>query len=269
MNISSAWLSETIPIFCSILVYPLSIRIIQSLILKPFRIAAHDNISPLIGFFTVLISSASATWVYILAKRFAEIGDFTTDFMSTSHVVASSLMCTLHLFILAGSFRVVVPSNILYPGAFYKSGTPCIDYSKQITASQRREINVIGRKYGCHTCGLLYPTLMTIVQPGRKTIYFADHSPPIAISHLYNEFSTGKLEGKLIPQCPNCSYLQAGCVKEILKDKTNFKNKKCFVSHAFTWHSFKLFLPWPLLISFLIDDYSVWEEIFVKCFVYV
>jgi len=268
MNISSAWLSETIPIFCGILVYPISIWLIQNLFLKPFRIAAHDNIAHVIGFFTVLTSSASATCVYILVKRFIEIGDFNTDFIIISHVVASTFICTLHFFILAGSFRAVVPSNVLYPGAFYKSSIPCIDYSKQITASQRREINVIGRKYGCHSCGLLYPALMAICQPWRKTIYFADHSPPIAISHLYNEFATGKLEGKLIPQCPNCSYLQANCVKEILKNKTNFKNKKCFVTHGFTWHSFKLFLPWPLLISLLIDDNSVWEEVFVKCFVY-
>ena len=268
MCFSSFWLSETIPIFCSILVYPLSIWMIQNLIVKPLRIAAHDNISHVIGFFTVFTSSASATCVYILVQRFVESGDFIIGSISISHVVASTIMCTLHSFILTGTFRIVVPSNVLYPGAFYKSSMPCIDYSKQITVNQRRKINVIGRKYGCHSCGLLYPTLMTLYQPWRKNIYFADHSPPIAISHLYNDFVTGKLDGQLIPQCSHCSYLQASCVKQILKDTTNFKNKKCFVTHAFTWHSFKLFLPWPLLISLLIDDYSVWEEIFVKCFVH-
>ncbi|WP_026997625.1 DUF6443 domain-containing protein [Flectobacillus major] len=65
-------------------------------------------------------------------------------------------------------------------------------------ATIRDQINEIGRKYGCHTCG-------TKTANG---IYIPDHQPPLKLSP--------KGPFKLFPHCPNCSKLQGGQVNKYL-----------------------------------------------------
>ena len=249
-------LLNMLPICCSMLIYPCTICFIQHAILKPLNIAAHSAWSSVVGLFTILISAVASSCTH----RFVEhVLTFENLNINIHELLFSSILSIMHFFILSKSFTIVVPSHILYPGAFYTTSIKCLDYSKQVTASQKRAINLIGIQNGCHTCGTKYPlsenllckTIISIFgKSSSKPLYFADHSPPMAIACFYSRYKLKKLEGELLPQCPKCSYLQASCVKQVLKNPIYFKNNRhCIVTHAFTFRAWKIFLPWLYLMD--------------------
>lgn len=276
MHLTNTWLSHIMVTCCCAMVYPFLLWIIQKLILKPLKITAHKKWSSIVGFLTILASAFITSFTHnliIITCIDCEKSKYSLTILNMTHLVISSVLCTIHFFLLSNSFRMVIPSDVLYPGAFYQESIPCPDYSKQVTSSQRKAINLIGSKNGCHTCGTFYPSSENIIREyfinafncfdGRKCSnkYFADHSPPIAIIHLYHSYGRCKYYGKLIPQCPSCSYLQATCVKDILRNKPYFSNRS-IVTHGFTWRSFKLYLPWLYVIRTL--DNTILEDIFVN-----
>jgi hypothetical protein len=62
----------------------------------------------------------------------------------------------------------------------------------------RSELNTIGQKYGCHTCGTKTP----------NGVYIPDHQPSLKLN------PDGPF--KLFPNCPSCSRLQGGQVNNVL-----------------------------------------------------
>jgi hypothetical protein len=62
----------------------------------------------------------------------------------------------------------------------------------------RNELNSIGQKYGCHTCGTKTP----------NGVYIPDHQPSLKLN------PNGPFE--LFPHCPSCSRLQGAQVNKVL-----------------------------------------------------
>lgn len=74
------------------------------------------------------------------------------------------------------------------------------------TEKEREQIQKIGDKYGCHTCGA--------TQPKSKGRWIADHVPPTAVCEAAEEVGAIRPRQQLRPQCPECSAEQAKRVKE-------------------------------------------------------
>ena len=79
------------------------------------------------------------------------------------------------------------------------------------TASQRREINRIGDKYGCHTCGTQ--------ESGRASGNWAgDHQP-------VTRFLRPGEQQRFYPHCAQCSAKQGGDVSTMLRRFTPFQDQ--------------------------------------------
>jgi uncharacterized protein RhaS with RHS repeats len=86
------------------------------------------------------------------------------------------------------------------PGPFSKGSIPAGPSAKP-TAAQQRQINALGQKNGCHTCGTK--------QPGTKTGNFVgDHQPPTKIN------PPGSPQ-RYHPQCKGCSDVQGGRLRHM------------------------------------------------------
>ncbi|WP_083887087.1 RHS repeat domain-containing protein [Nodosilinea nodulosa] len=97
------------------------------------------------------------------------------------------------------------PNKYLKPGTFAQDSIPAPDTSRDFTTEQRRQINEIGRKSGCHTCGSKTPGT-------KQGSFIPDHQPP---SQVYDPARHGPQ--RLYPQCLNCSRIQGGYVRQIIK----------------------------------------------------
>lgn len=100
-------------------------------------------------------------------------------------------------------------------------GTNCIwATGSKVTQSQGRQIQQMGEKKGCHSCGGWYPA----------SIYIADHIVPQEFVTTYmeqvfkalgiTEIDWDNLE--LRPQCPRCSTRQGGNLSHITKQALDF-----------------------------------------------
>lgn len=84
------------------------------------------------------------------------------------------------------------------PGPFAGDSIVARGPERDFTAQERRELNDIGNRLGCHTCGTK--------EPGTTTGNFvADHQPPSALN-------SRNLEQRLYPQCLTCSLKQGGWI---------------------------------------------------------
>lgn len=82
------------------------------------------------------------------------------------------------------------------PGRFAAESVPARGPGRDFTASERREINRIGRETGCHTCGTQ--------EPGTRSNNFVpDHQLP-------NARNIRGRPQRLYPQCLSCSQRQGG-----------------------------------------------------------
>lgn len=84
------------------------------------------------------------------------------------------------------------------PGPFAGESIPARGPGRIFTDEERDEINEIGKKNGCHTCGTKDPR----TDSGN---FILDHQPPSRL----NQFTTNQ---RLYPQCVSCSRLQGGWV---------------------------------------------------------
>ena len=89
-------------------------------------------------------------------------------------------------------------------GKFAGESIPARSSARDFTSAERAEMNAVGAKSGCHTCGT--------TNPGTKSGNFVpDHQPPSALN------TTGGPQ-RLYPQCLNCSREQGLAVaREIRK----------------------------------------------------
>ncbi|WP_328238051.1 RHS repeat-associated core domain-containing protein, partial [Shouchella miscanthi] len=82
------------------------------------------------------------------------------------------------------------------PGAYAKKSIPARSTSSRLNKKERRVLNKIGDKYGCHSCG--------IKNPGTKSgNWIGDHQPVTALNRY-------RKKQKLYPHCKACSSKQGG-----------------------------------------------------------
>ncbi len=91
----------------------------------------------------------------------------------------------------------------LTPGRYAVESIPARGPGRDFTAKERAEIDRIGQKYGCHTCGTK--------DPGTVDDHFIpDHQPP-------SRLNVNEEPQRLYPHCLSCSRVQGGEVTEFLR----------------------------------------------------
>ncbi|WP_251962127.1 RHS repeat-associated core domain-containing protein [Pseudomonas sp. Marseille-Q5299] len=91
------------------------------------------------------------------------------------------------------------PRDTLKPGSFAGESIPARGPGRDWSKSERDQINGIGKKSGCHTCGN--------TDPGTKSGNFVpDHQTPSALNAAGNP-------QRLYPHCLTCSRVQGGQVR--------------------------------------------------------
>jgi hypothetical protein len=107
-------------------------------------------------------------------------------------------LSVLSFLILGGKPQQVLPANVLMKGPFASESIPIrFDVRRRFaTAGEKKLIQKIGSKHGCHHCGRRKTLLMQSVH------FVADHIPPMALRVPGHE-------QRLFPQCQTCSTKQS------------------------------------------------------------
>jgi RHS repeat-associated protein len=95
----------------------------------------------------------------------------------------------------------VMAPGIIAPGPYAQESIPAT--SSKVSAEEQRQINELGEKYGCHTCGDRTPHT-------KSENWVGDHQDPTKLN------PPGKPQ-RLFPQCLRCSRIQGGTVGKILR----------------------------------------------------
>ncbi|WP_218032530.1 RHS repeat-associated core domain-containing protein, partial [Halomonas cupida] len=91
-------------------------------------------------------------------------------------------------------------SETLKPGPYATESIPARGPERNFTLDERQQINTIGYRDGCHTCGS--------IEPGTKSgDFIPDHQTPNALNEA------GEPQ-RLYPHCRQCSLRQAGQVTQ-------------------------------------------------------
>ncbi len=91
--------------------------------------------------------------------------------------------------------------NTLEVGPFGKKSIPARGPGRGFRTKERKTMNKIGNKYGCHSCGTK--------NPGTKTLnWILDHQPASAFCPIIQ---------RLFPHCQSCSRRQGGQVTQALR----------------------------------------------------
>ena len=107
--------------------------------------------------------------------------------------------------ILGSQIKKIAPDlpkkgDTLKPGPFAKESIPARGPERDFTRTERDQINDIGRRNGCHTCGTK--------DPGTKSgDFIPDHQTP-------SKLNTNNDPQVLLPQCKTCSARQGGEVRQ-------------------------------------------------------
>ncbi|UKK00812.2 hypothetical protein MACK_000886 [Theileria orientalis] len=157
--------------------------------------------------------------------------------------------------LLGGSLHSFTPSELSHPGAYAmpKLSLKADGYG-YANSFQKRIIQTIGKKYGCHTCGMI----------SDKEKYIADHQPPSGVvkRKLSGKYISFLLRHRLIPihlvkpeqhfypQCNKCSIKQAAAVS---------KNRRESVTHFGRFRTYHL-CPTTFFVSRVIFD-TKWSKL--------
>ena len=234
---------------CGFLCFPSVFGMFQCLVWKKMHIAAHKKLALVYGFFTVFVSSLVSHSVVEMVKLKQK--QISLSYINEKDIVLCTFLSLTQFIIIAKSFRVVLPSNLLHPGAFAKKGIKLkkAEFFKPVTPNQRNKIQIIGYRYGCHTCGKKYLKFINSVKQlfvfsRVKVEYIADHQPPKAVcpENLKNDNLF------LYPHCFSCSTLQAHQVRLAKKESVIIKNR--IVTHILRLKLWKFFFPWTFFVNF-------------------
>ena len=253
-NFFNKWWNHqlVLPGLCGMIAFPTTIGLFHHILWKRLHIAAHSPYSGFCGLITVCVSSYASN--YSVKKCFS----LQYDLISQKDVWIGTFISVAQFFILAQSFRVVLPSHLLHVGAFAKQGIllkPKLHYPP-VTQSQRHKIQELGYRYGCHTCGKRYLKVVNKVKnsyfmnvftkpPYIKVDYVGDHQPPKALVNRLNKDAI--VESFLFPQCKPCSWKQASRVRMANNSLENASNT--LVTHSFRFRFWKVFVPWLLVLD--------------------
>ena len=219
--------------------FPLALGFMQNFILKPLRISCKlpNAIVSAVGGMSVIASGIFASDVFVLSceslrksallsvKNNTAHRRFNLEFKKTEENMLIYGAGSLLVFkIFGGKMRQVVPSHLFHPGAFAKISVPAAgkDYAG---LSAKRKLNILGRRYGCHSCG-----------KRRQNDFIADHMPPNKLVKFYQP-------QVFYPQCKPCSQKQGGALSSMNKFRA-------IQTHSTTLRKYHLWLPVPLVVAF-------------------
>lgn len=133
--------------------------------------------------------------------------------------------------LLGARFAAVAPSDFRYLGAFACVRDSLPAKSSYASAAERDAIDAIGRRVGCHTCGV------------RRARFHADHMPPNAVVKRARDSLWYRLpfvslpKQRFFPQCHQCSARQAQAVR-------SWSKALCFhVGSIRVYHATGFFIP--------------------------
>ena len=113
--------------------------------------------------------------------------------------------------ILGGRPTSLAPSHLASVGAFGRRKASLAASRNYATDAQRKQLAALGRRFGCHTCG---------VKSSIKWI--ADHQPPQKIAALRDArwwkrlpFLGAPTSQRFYPQCAPCSQKQSAAVRAL------------------------------------------------------
>lgn len=150
------------------------------------------------------------------------------DEQSVAHAVRVCLAGMLiYRGILGGRFWSISPSSYTNLGSFARRSLPATNDS-YATYAQRQQIELLGRKFGCHTCG------SRMIFAKSRVKFHADHMPPRSVVNAQKNQFWRKLllplfpiKQRFYPQCVNCSNKQGSLLGQATQQLRNaIKTKK-------------------------------------------
>ena len=144
-----------------------------------------------------------------------------TQTQNLTHALRIATVGLITYKLLGGRFWSIAPSSLTNLGSFARTRFAIPAGTKYANFQQRRQIEALGRKWGCHTCGSR--GVLSISRIGsnhkHKVKFHADHMPPnSAVKQMNQKFYRRVLgwnvKQKFYPQCTSCSNLQGGILSE-------------------------------------------------------
>ncbi|XP_028405126.1 uncharacterized protein LOC114527625 [Dendronephthya gigantea] len=215
--------------------FPFALGFMQSFVFKPVRVSCKlpQGMVLVCGAASVTLSGIFASSTFVLSceglkkskllanEHHAPEKRFKLEFdKKDEHIFMWGAGSLVIFNLLGGKLRQVVPSHLFHPGAFARVSVPASgkSYAK---SSAKRKIYLLGRRYGCHSCG----------KRSHKK-FIADHIPPNKLVKFYQS-------QVFYPQCKTCSQKQGGVLSSI-------NGSGAIQTHATTLRTYHLWLPIPL-----------------------
>lgn len=211
---------------CSAVVFRLSLHSCSALS-RILRISANQHLLSFpLGALSVGLSGSAAAATYQLLVH------NTPPQFSSKDIIVHSLASIIAFRVAGGSFKWICCADLFKPGPFAIDSVPAL-LNQAVSAEQRRTIQSIGGKHGCHSCGMFMMR--------RKNRYIADHIPP---SHLMRNSirSTWTSAQRLYPHCVKCAAVQGAAVSW---------SKRTIVTPALwgNWRLAYVWLPTPVILE--------------------
>ena len=211
-----------------IAVFPATLSALQRFFFKPLRLTCSTptpTLASLLGAGAVLTASAAAS--LSVASLTLSLSSREERQLHRGEVLFSAVAGVAVFKVLGGRFSSVLPSHLLRPGAFAALPVPSKG-QQYATAYQKEALNLIGRRYGCHSCGR------------RGQTFIADHQPP-------NKLTVPGARQSFFAHCRSCSVRQGG----VLRNVKSWRSPNAVVTHGSSLRLYHLFLPVPLFVPFV------------------
>ena len=166
--------------------FPSVLALAQKFVFKPLRVTAGRGIvSSVCGGLSVCVAGSAVSLAVVKSCSLLNNEETSTKLLqfSTPELIASTISSVVVFRALGGRFYSVLPSHLMYPGAFAREWLPAIRGVQGASAAERELIQTLGKKHGCHTCGRK-----------RVSLFVCDHQPPSKIvNNTTNNHSSSKL----------------------------------------------------------------------------
>ncbi|XP_071804163.1 uncharacterized protein [Asterias amurensis] len=249
---NTAFLSPYLILGCGVgmVTFPSCLGLMQVLVFRPLRLTCALWGASVLGLVSVGLSgTVASTCAMHIFKFNMGIGSSLTSYGILESTLMYGATSSLIFKCLGGRFSSVLPSNLLHPGAFAREGlSASFNYASN---KQKRSLRVVGKKYGCHTCG----------RRRLKTKDFvADHQPPLAVIRerlmtrktWYDVIFRRRLrELKFYPQCNTCSDTQGVHLRTAFRPGLRVWKWRHIVTHSTALRLYHLYLPLPVLMPYL------------------
>lgn len=132
-----------------------------------------------------------------------------------AHALRIATLALVTFKLLGGRFWAISPSSYTNLGSFARASHSLPARMGYATPSQRKIIEAVGRKWGCHTCG----SRMILSRAKDGVRFHADHMPPRSVAYrlnskLWRRMLRIKVKQRFYPQCMDCSNVQGSILSK-------------------------------------------------------